>query len=72
MLEHFALRPRKHHRPLHLLAAIAFSATALPAQGHVTSPREFFGHNIGDDYFLATYTQFQAYWHKIDAESNRM
>jgi hypothetical protein len=72
MLEHFALRPRRNFRPPHLLAAIAFSATALQAQGHVTSPKEFFGHNIGDDYFLATYTQFQAYWHKIDGESNRM
>jgi hypothetical protein len=52
--------------------ALAVAAPSLRAQGKVTSPREFFGHNIGDDYFLATYTQFQAYWKKIDAESNRM
>ncbi|HMC56955.1 MAG TPA: M14 metallopeptidase family protein [Gemmatimonadaceae bacterium] len=38
----------------------------------VTSPKEFFGHNIGDDYWLATYDQFVDYWHKIDAESDRM
>ena len=38
----------------------------------VTSPKEFFGHNIGDDYWLATYDQFVDYWRKIDAESDRM
>ena len=42
------------------------------AQGHVTTPKEFFGHNIGDDYCLPNYDQFMAYWHKIDGESNRM
>jgi hypothetical protein len=53
------------------LLALAL-ATPLAAQGRITSPKEFFGFNIGDDYNLATYTQFQAYWKKIDAESNRM
>ncbi|MFN8574200.1 MAG: M14 metallopeptidase family protein [Gemmatimonadaceae bacterium] len=52
--------------------ALAIGTTPIGAQGKITSPKEFFGHNIGDDYFLATYTQFQAYWKKIDAESNRM
>jgi hypothetical protein len=42
------------------------------AQGHVTTPKEFFGHNIGDDYYLPNYDQFMAYWHKIDGESDRM
>jgi hypothetical protein len=46
-------------------------ATAARAQ-RVTSPKEFFGHNIGDDYWLATYDQFVDYWKKIDAESDRM
>ncbi|MFN8579991.1 MAG: M14 family metallopeptidase [Gemmatimonadaceae bacterium] len=57
-----------------LVATISVSVAASPtaAQGKITSPKEFFGHNIGDDYFLATYTQFMAYWKKIDAESNRM
>jgi hypothetical protein len=52
--------------------ALIVLAGVLAAQGHVTTPKEFFGHNIGDDYWLPTYDQFQAYWHKIDAESNRM
>jgi hypothetical protein len=51
---------------------LAFAAATASAQGHVTTPKEFFGHNIGDDYFLPDYDQFMAYWHTIDAESNRM
>ncbi len=42
------------------------------ADGKVTSPKEQFGWNIGDDYRLATYAQFQAYWKKLDQESDRM
>ena len=53
-------------------AFVATAATAAGAQGKITTPKEFFGHNIGDDYFLANYDQFMAYWHKLDAESNRM
>ena len=52
--------------------ALVFLASVAHAQGKVTSPREFFGHNIGDDYWLPTYDQFVDYWHKIDAESDRM
>src|SRR3954462_15731276 len=53
-------------------AFAASTAATVSAQGHVTTPKEFFGHNIGDDYFLPNYDQFVAYWHKIDGESNRM
>jgi len=53
------------------LAFIASAAT-VHAQGHITSPKEFFGHNIGDDYWLPNYDQFLAYWKKMDSESNRM
>ncbi|MFL5640486.1 MAG: M14 metallopeptidase family protein [Gemmatimonadaceae bacterium] len=38
----------------------------------VTSPRAQFGHNIGDDYFLANYTQMIDYWRRLDRESDRM
>ena len=53
------------------LAFIASSAT-VHAQAHITSPKEFFGHNIGDDYWLPNYDQFLTYWKKMDSESNRM
>jgi hypothetical protein len=49
-----------------------FIAAAADAQGRVTPPKEHFGFNIGDDYRLATYTQFAEYWRRIDAESDRM
>src|ERR1022692_3910891 len=38
----------------------------------ITSPKEQLGFNIGDDYQLATYTQFEEYWKKLAKESKRM
>ncbi len=38
----------------------------------VTSPKEFLGSNIGDDYFLANYQQLKAYWTKLERESDRL
>ncbi|MCH7872854.1 MAG: peptidase, partial [Planctomycetes bacterium] len=32
---------------------------------------EQFGHNLGDDYFLANYAQLTEYWKKLDKESDR-
>jgi hypothetical protein len=52
--------------------ALALATAPVAAQGRITTPKEHFGFNIGDDYQLATYTQFMAYWRKIDAESPRM
>ena len=68
-------RPRPVGRWVPRLAlAVVFAAPALPAQPtqRITTPKEFFGFNIGDDWKLANYDQFQAYWKKIDAESDRM
>src|SRR5438874_5622206 len=64
------------HRPLRFRRAITlllvFTASVAHAQAKITSPKEFFGHNIGDDYWLATYDQFVDYWRKLDRESDRM
>jgi len=38
----------------------------------ITPPKEEWGHNIGDDYFLANYDQLTKYWQKLDKESDRM
>jgi len=51
-----------------LLAAIP----VLLVSGHITSPKEQFGHNIGDDYFLANYKQLTDYWNKLGKESGRV
>ena len=59
-----------------ILLTAALSATAVGAQtpsaGKITTPNEFFGFDIGDDWKLANYDQFQEYWKKIDGESDRM
>ena len=53
--------------------ALAF-VIAAPAQNghHITTPKEALGFEIGDDYHLANYTQFTAWWQKLGAESDRM
>jgi hypothetical protein len=53
-----------------LAAALLLAANA--AAQTITTPKQHFGFNIGDDYQLATYDQFIAYWQKIDKESPRM
>ena len=48
-------------------------ACAAPAVAQtITTPKQHFGFNIGDDYQLANYTQFTEYWQKLDKESDRM
>lgn len=70
------MSPRSAQRPKVQAALLSLCllslAVPLRAQGHVTSPKEFFGHNIGDDYWLPTYDQFVQYWHKIEKETDRM
>lgn len=38
----------------------------------ITTPKEFFGFNVGDDYQEINYTRAEAYWKKLATESNRM
>jgi hypothetical protein len=38
----------------------------------ITTPKQEWGFNVGDDYFLANYQQLMAYWKKLDAQSDRM
>ena len=54
-----------------LVCALLLAGAAAQAQT-ITSPKQQFGFNIGDDYQLATYTQFVEYWQKLDKESDRM
>jgi hypothetical protein len=59
-------------RFVHLILLIAYAAIALQAQNRVTSPKEQFGFDIGDDYVLVNYTQYEAYLKKLGQESDRM
>jgi Zinc carboxypeptidase len=70
------------HRRFHAsrYALLALLLTLLTAQTEtqtqtatkITSPKDQWGHNIGDDYFLANYTQLLEYFAKLDKESDRM
>ena len=55
-----------------LALVIAAPSNDILAQGRITTPMEEFGHNFGDDYWLANYQQIAAYWRKLDAQSDRM
>jgi hypothetical protein len=59
-----------------LLAATAFAVLSQPAfaqapAAHLTTPREALGHDIGEDYFLANYSQLVSYWKTLAAQSDR-
>jgi hypothetical protein len=52
-------------------ACVVVASTAT-AQPHITTPKEAFGFNFGDDYQLATYQQLADYWHTLERESDRV
>lgn len=54
------------------ILAIAAIPAALPAQQRLTSPKEFFGHDIGADYMLPNYTKLHEYFAKLAKESPRV
>ncbi|HWW86150.1 MAG TPA: M14 metallopeptidase family protein, partial [Vicinamibacterales bacterium] len=53
-------------------AVAAPQAQNKSAQSKITTPKEQFGHDIGDDYYLANYTQYVEYLRKLGKESDRM
>ena len=55
-----------------LLFALASTQASTQVAARVTSPKQQFGASIGDDYFLATYSQLETYWKRLDRESDRM
>src|SRR5207244_7985487 len=67
-------RPRAAAAAVALVAVLGsrWASTQPQIASHITTPKEQFGANIGDDYFLANYTQIEAYWKKLHAESERM
>lgn len=55
-----------------VVAFTLLSFAAMAQSPHVTSPKEALGFNVGDDYQMASYTQLESWWKKLEAESNRM
>ena len=60
------------------LAALALTPLTLASGAHaqkprtITTPKQQFGHDIGDDYQLVNYTQESEYLQKLAKESDRM
>ena len=54
------------------LAVAVPQAQNRAAAQKITSPKEQFGHDVGDDYWLANYTQYVEYLRKLDKESDRL
>jgi hypothetical protein len=65
-------------RPTAAVVLIALLVGAAPyaqtkrAAATVATPKEQFGHDIGDDYFLVNYTQYVEYLRKLEQQSDRM
>ena len=57
---------------LRLAAALAVLAAPVLSAQHITTPKEQFGHDFGEDYFLANYQQISGYWQKLAKESGRI
>lgn len=55
-----------------LLLALVSTQASTQGTSHITTPKQQFGASIGDDYFLASYSQLEAYWKVLDRESDRM
>jgi Zinc carboxypeptidase len=55
-----------------LLLTAAYARTQSQSVSAITPPSAEFGANIGDDYFLATYSQLEAYWKRLARESDRL
>jgi Zinc carboxypeptidase len=53
-------------------ALVAMPRAQSRSAPRVTTPKEQFGKNIGDDYFLVNWTQWVEYLKKLDRESDRM
>ena len=59
---------------LSLLLALtaAYARTHSQSVSTITPPAAEFGASIGDDYFLATYSQLETYWKRLARESDRL
>ena len=65
------MRKLLSYQLISLVILSAFSSS-LCAQERITTPLQQFGHNLGDDYFLANYQQLTEYWKRLETESPRM
>jgi len=81
MIWRHGTRPMYSRPRVLVVAALVLLVSALRAQtppsisgppAPITTPLQQFGAAIGDDYFLANYTQLEGYWKTLDRQSDRM
>jgi hypothetical protein len=65
------MRKRQITGPVYLLVVLLLAVSA-SAQSKITSPKQQFGFNLGDDYQLTNYVQLTEYWKKLAQQSDRM
>src|SRR4051794_4200821 len=51
-------------------AAVVAQPKPIAAEKVVTTPKEFFGFDMGEDYCLANYKQMEGYWKKIEGQTD--
>ncbi len=71
LMEGIVQKNKLHPLLYALLVCLLAAGSAFP-QTKITTPKEQFGFNLGDDYQLANYTQLVEYWKKLDQQSDRM
>ncbi|MBA2258044.1 MAG: peptidase [Acidobacteria bacterium] len=54
------------------LLSIVVATVTVAAQIRISTPKEHFGFNLGDDYLLANYKRISEYWRKLDTQSDRL
>ncbi len=55
-----------------LMASLVAQSFAAQPASKITTPKEQFGFNLGDDYQLTNYTQLTDYWKKLAGQTDRM
>ncbi len=65
------LRARSYALVVLMLALVA-AGPAAQAPPKLTTPEQFFGHQIGADYVLPNYSKFGEFVRKLDADSDRL
>src|SRR3984885_5991008 len=66
------MQTRKGRQRVPAVAALFLTAAAVAfGQGAITQPK-YGQYTVGDDYYLANYTQLLDYWNKVAKESDRI
>jgi hypothetical protein len=66
------MRAKRFGLSLVLTLALSIAVAGSGLQAQTITPPKFGEYTVGDDYYLANYTQLVDYWGKLAKESDRM